>query len=138
MDDDDPIQRMVNLVRWYLSGWHVKPKGVKKPFNPVLGEVFRCNYEFKDNGLMPCIGEQVSHHPPKSALYAECKQKELTLEGWYYPRSKFLGNSAASITEGSLKITFGSRGNEVYTANWPSVYARGVIFGKLIMEMAGK
>ncbi|EFC46120.1 predicted protein [Naegleria gruberi] len=138
MDDDDPIQRMVHLVRWYLSGWHVKPKGVKKPYNPVLGEVFRCNYELRENGLMTCIGEQVSHHPPKSAIYAECKQKELLLEGWYYPRSKFLGNSAASITEGNIKITFGSRGNEVYTATWPSVYARGVIFGKLIMEMAGK
>ncbi|KAL9654308.1 hypothetical protein ABK040_010339 [Willaertia magna] len=137
MDSEDPIERMLNVTRWYLSGWHVKPKGVKKPYNPVLGEIFRCNYELKDGALMSCFGEQVSHHPPKSAIYAECKDKGLVIEGWYYPRSKFLGNSAASITEGILKMTFASKG-EVYTATWPSVYARGVIFGKIIMELSGK
>jgi len=26
----------------YLAGWHIKPKGVKKLYNPVLCEFFRC------------------------------------------------------------------------------------------------
>ena len=26
------------LLRWYLSGWHFKTLGVKKPYNPIVGE----------------------------------------------------------------------------------------------------
>jgi hypothetical protein len=28
---DDPEQRFLQVTRYYLSGWHIKPKGVKKP-----------------------------------------------------------------------------------------------------------
>ena len=35
-DHDDPVDRMLEIVRAYTSGWHVKPKGVKKPYNPIL------------------------------------------------------------------------------------------------------
>jgi hypothetical protein len=137
MDPEDPEARMLEVTKWYLSGWHVKPKGVKKPYNPVLGEIFRCNYELPDGSLMTCCAEQVSHHPPISALYCENQKKGLIIEGWYYPRSKFLGNSAASIAEGLVKITFKER-NEIYSCTWPNIYARGVIFGRLIMEIGGK
>lgn len=137
VDLDDPVDRMVEIVRAYLSGWHVKPRGVKKPYNPILGEIFRCNWELPDGSVLTYFTEQVSHHPPISALYAENIQKGITIEGWYYPRSKFLGNSAASITEGVAKIHF-KKHNEIYVITWPSVYARGIIFGRLLMEMGGK
>lgn len=39
---DDPYQRFKCVLRWYLSGLYRKPKGLKKPYNPVLGETFRC------------------------------------------------------------------------------------------------
>lgn len=65
----DPEQRMIEVTRWYLSGFHVKPKGVKKPYNPVLGEIFRANYVMEDGSIMTYFAEQVSHHPPISALY---------------------------------------------------------------------
>jgi len=136
-DQEDPIDRMLEVVRVYLSGWHVKPRGVKKPYNPILGEVFRCNYELPDGSVLTFFTEQVSHHPPISALYAENIEKGVSIEGWYYPRSKFLGNSAASMTEGYIKINFKNRG-EVYVCTWPNVYARGIIFGRLLMEMGGK
>jgi galactokinase len=29
------------LLRWYLSGWHFKTLGVKKPYNPIVGECAR-------------------------------------------------------------------------------------------------
>jgi hypothetical protein len=37
---DDPVQRFVAVTKFYLSGWHIKPAGVKKPLNPILGETF--------------------------------------------------------------------------------------------------
>jgi oxysterol-binding protein-related protein 8 len=39
-------ERMLIVLRWYLSSWYIRPKGVKKPYNPVLGEVFKCKKYF--------------------------------------------------------------------------------------------
>eukprot|EP00761_Pharyngomonas_kirbyi_P012103 gb/GECH01012130.1/.p1 GENE.gb/GECH01012130.1/~~gb/GECH01012130.1/.p1 ORF type:complete len:390 (+),score=81.33 gb/GECH01012130.1/:1-1170(+) len=132
---DDPLERFLEIVRWYVSGWHVKPKGVKKPYNPVLGEMFQCYYDLpNDNGKLTYLAEQVSHHPPVSAFYGEATKHHITYSGHYYPKSKFTGNSAASVGKGCVKIHF-ERHNETYTATWPSIYARGILLGTLLMEM---
>lgn len=47
---------------------------VSKPFNPMLGET----YEYFEGDLRMII-EQVSHHPPISAFYAECD--DFTIHG---------------------------------------------------------
>lgn len=46
-DQKTPQDRMIQTVRWYLSAFHAGRKtGVaKKPYNPILGEVFRCYYD---------------------------------------------------------------------------------------------
>ena len=28
----DPEERFIRVLTYYLSGWHIKPKGVKKPY----------------------------------------------------------------------------------------------------------
>ena len=28
----DPEERFIRVLMYYLSGWHIKPKGVKKPY----------------------------------------------------------------------------------------------------------
>ncbi|CAO3589084.1 unnamed protein product [Absidia cylindrospora] len=35
----EPLDKFIGVVKYFLSGWHIKPKGVKKPYNPVLGEI---------------------------------------------------------------------------------------------------
>lgn len=37
---------MVQVVKWYLSAFHAGRKGsvAKKPYNPILGEIFRCHW----------------------------------------------------------------------------------------------
>ena len=37
--------RMRKVVKWYLSGLYKKPKGLKKPYNPIIGETFRCYWQ---------------------------------------------------------------------------------------------
>lgn len=34
------------MVKWYLSAFHAGRKGsvAKKPYNPILGEIFRCHW----------------------------------------------------------------------------------------------
>lgn len=125
--------------RWYLGAFHAgRPSEVaKKPYNPILGEFFQCNWNMKDclsaksapaapnesqadnserilqpNGalnivnpdgtLFPWVadknslvflGEQVSHHPPISAFYAEHVNKKISLNAHIWTKSKFLGLS---------------------------------------------
>jgi len=47
---------------------------IHKVFNPILGET----YDYYENDLRLVV-EQVSHHPPVSAIYAECD--DFTFEG---------------------------------------------------------
>jgi len=136
-DEKDPEERMLLVLKWYLSAWYIRPKGVKKPYNPVLNEIFKCNYETEDGSLFTYFAEQVSHHPPISGFFCEHEKSEIFAEGYYAPTSHFMGNSGCSSTEGFMKITV-KKHKETYVCSWPDVYFRGLLFGSLFMEMYGK
>ena len=74
--------------------------GVKKPLNPILGEIFTGYWEYPDNTRGYYISEQTSHHPPKSSYFFMAPDHGIRIDGALVPRSKFLGNSAASMMEG--------------------------------------
>jgi hypothetical protein len=93
----DPLDRLVDVVRYFLSGFHIRPKGVKKPYNPVLGEFFRCRYQLDDASRAFFICEQVSHHPPCSTYFYMNPQRGLKITGTIMPKARFLGNSAGTI-----------------------------------------
>lgn len=112
----------------FILNLDVRPKGVKKPYNPVLGEIFRCKWNFDNKTEGYFVSEQVSHHPPMSAYYFTSPENNITICGEIRPTSKFLGNSAATIMGGHSKIKFTNR-NEEYHITHPNVYARGIIFG---------
>ncbi|CAG0889302.1 unnamed protein product [Darwinula stevensoni] len=86
---ETPKDRLVAVLRWYLSAFHAGRKGeiAKKPYNPILGEIFRCYWNIPGtenevskegdvvaDGPFPgatqnqlsFVAEQVSHHPPDS------------------------------------------------------------------------
>ena len=123
---DDPIQRFVEVMRFYMSGWHVRPSGVRKPLNPILGEFFAGYWEMPNNTTALYIAEQVSHHPPISAYVYYSPENNIRIDGVLKPRSKFLGNSAASIMEGATIATLLNR-NEQYVLTQPNMYARYVL-----------
>lgn len=131
----DPLVRFLDVVRYFLSGWHIKPKGVKKPYNPVLGEIFRCKYKYKDGTEAIYLAEQVSHHPPISAYYYGSPDHGVYIQGDLRPKSRFLGNSAATLMEGENHIIFTHLHNERYDITMPNVYARGILFGKMVLEL---
>ncbi|KAI7900434.1 uncharacterized protein BX663DRAFT_517565 [Cokeromyces recurvatus] len=131
----DSLIRFLDVVKYFLSGWHIKPKGVKKPYNPVLGEIFRCKYMYHNGTEAIYIAEQVSHHPPISAFYYGSPDNSVYIYGDLRPKSKFLGNSAATLMEGENHIIFTHLHNEHYEITMPNVYARGILFGKMILEL---
>ena len=110
-------------------------QGVKKPYNPVLGELFRCEWTYANGTRAFYLAEQVTHHPPSSAYVYASPENGILIQGEIHPKSKFLGNSAATIMEGGSRISLASHPNEVYEITNPNVYARGILFGTMFMEL---
>ncbi|XP_063704388.1 oxysterol-binding protein-related protein 8 isoform X4 [Culicoides brevitarsis] len=134
---DDPFQRMKTVVQWYLSGFYKKPKGLKKPYNPILGETFRCYWEHPNGSRTFYISEQVSHHPPVSAFYVTNRQAGFCISCSILAKSKFYGNSTSAILDGTATLTLLPRG-ESYTLTIPYAHCKGILMGTLSMELGGK
>ncbi|XP_055619826.1 oxysterol-binding protein-related protein 9 isoform X2 [Toxorhynchites rutilus septentrionalis] len=148
-DLDDPRERMIQVVRWYLSAYHAGRKSsvAKKPYNPILGEIFQCHWDTPemptgddntnvevDDGPVPwCrrnqltfIAEQVSHHPPISAFYAEHYNKKISFAAHVWTKSKFLGLSIGVHNIGQGTVTLCDL-NEEYIVTFPNGYGRSIL-----------
>lgn len=108
-DIDDPVARFVAVIKFYMSGWHIRPPGVKKPLNPILGEIFTGYWDYEDGTKGYYISEQTCHHPPKSSYYFAVPHHNIRVDGALKPRSKFLGNSVGSFMEGVAILRFTNR-----------------------------
>ncbi|KAJ8271456.1 hypothetical protein COCON_G00103150 [Conger conger] len=136
--EESPYCRMKQVLRWYLSGFYKKPKGLKKPYNPILGEVFRCCWLHpQTDSATFYIAEQVSHHPPISAFYV-CNRKDgFCINGSILAKSKFYGNSLSAILDGKARLVFLSR-EEEYVISMPYAHCKGILYGTMTLELGGK
>uniref|UniRef100_A0A672I1F9 Oxysterol-binding protein n=1 Tax=Salarias fasciatus TaxID=181472 RepID=A0A672I1F9_SALFA len=138
-EQPEPKERMVQVVKWYLSAFHAGRKGsvAKKPYNPILGEVFYCHWDLPEtvsDGPVPwsspnsvCfVAEQVSHHPPISAFYAECLSKKIQFNAHIWTKSKFLGMSIGvhNIGQGCVSCL---EHDEHYILTFPNGYGRSIL-----------
>ncbi|XP_043942010.1 oxysterol-binding protein-related protein 9 isoform X2 [Protopterus annectens] len=145
-DQKDPKDRMVQVVKWYLSAFHAGRKGsvAKKPYNPILGEIFLCHWDipgFENENVEPVaegpvpwaaknnvsfVAEQVSHHPPISAFYAECYCKRIQFNAHIWTKSKFLGMSIGvhNIGQGCVSCL---DYDEHYILTFPNGYGRSIL-----------
>ncbi|XP_052245165.1 oxysterol-binding protein-related protein 8-like isoform X3 [Dreissena polymorpha] len=135
---EDPYTRMKSVVKWYLSGFYKKPKGLKKPYNPIIGETLRCFWEHPQTSSRTFyIAEQLSHHPPITGFYVTNRKDGFNISGSILAKSKFYGNSLSAILEGTAKLTFLKRGEDYYIT-MPYAHCKGILIGTLTMEMGGK
>jgi len=101
-----------------------------------LGEFFRCRYDYPNGTQGFYIAEQVSHHPPISAFYYVSPVNKVAIVGELRPKSKFLGNSVSTTMEGESRITLMDRPEDAeYVLTMPNMYARGILFGKMVIEL---
>eukprot|EP00096_Caligus_rogercresseyi_P004302 TRINITY_DN18515_c0_g1_i1.p1 TRINITY_DN18515_c0_g1~~TRINITY_DN18515_c0_g1_i1.p1 ORF type:complete len:730 (-),score=209.52 TRINITY_DN18515_c0_g1_i1:163-2292(-) len=157
-EGSSPEERMVGVLRWYLTSFHAGRRSsiAKKPYNPILGETFYCHWELPEEdggssssklsseGPLPwCkeddlvfVAEQVSHHPPISAFYAEHKKKRISVNAHIYTKSSFLGMSIAVHNVGQGVIKLLDHGEE-YVATFPTGYGRSILTVPWI-ELGGK
>ncbi|KAL0118802.1 hypothetical protein PUN28_009458 [Cardiocondyla obscurior] len=151
-DMPTPRERMVQVIRWYLCSFHAGRKSgvAKKPYNPILGEIFRCHWNIpnvnpSDNAAEPInklasdgpvpwckenqlafVAEQVSHHPPVSAFYAEHVGKKISFGAHVWTKSKFLGLSIGVHNVGKGWVNVLQHGEE-YVLTFPNGYGRSIL-----------
>nr|XP_025046075.1 oxysterol-binding protein-related protein 10 [Pelodiscus sinensis] len=161
-----PEERIICFVEYYLTAFHEGRKGAvaKKPYNPIIGESFHCSWDvpndkvksFRTNSAsviskdqtkelgqdqsvcykLRFVAEQVSHHPPVSCFYCECKEKGMCVNTHVWTKSKFLGMSigVSMVGEGVLYLM---EHEEEYVFTLPSAYARSILTIPWV-ELGGK
>ncbi|KAK8398741.1 hypothetical protein O3P69_004086 [Scylla paramamosain] len=147
-DANTPEERMQEVVKWYLTSIHVGRNGsvAKKPYNPIIGEVFHCSWKVPRDNCPALDGddvpegrtdskkyitikfsaEQVSHHPPVSAFFFECPEKQLSINAHIWTKSKFMGMSVGVNLVGDITLVLG-KVRESYSLAMPSAYARSIL-----------
>ncbi|KAI9314604.1 hypothetical protein BX666DRAFT_2029475 [Dichotomocladium elegans] len=134
----DPAERMLAVTRWFMSTlWGsyasrcTNGQHEKKPYNPILGEQFRCKL-----GDVDCICEQVCHHPPISAFYLQNEKAGVSLNGHCGQKSRFKGTSI-KVEQVGRAVLYLKGYDEQYVIDFPDLMIRGFLTGAAYLELSG-
>ncbi len=184
-DFETPFERARQVVRAFLGGF-LQMRGrrnlARKPYNPVLGEFFRCVWDVDkraesnvhakpltlmslprrktersrtptaesntsevlratdQSGLLQAdsdkfnvIAEQVSHHPPISAFYAECPKAGVLVQATMHVKAEpdlrlsFKPLKGVKIRHNGRIDIIDSKNGEKYTMGFPDAYCSNVL-----------
>uniref|UniRef100_A0AC34F5K1 Oxysterol-binding protein n=1 Tax=Panagrolaimus sp. ES5 TaxID=591445 RepID=A0AC34F5K1_9BILA len=103
VDEDDATKRLALVTIFALSSYSTIGKRTTKPFNPMLGETF--DFDRRNDLGWKSVAEQVSHHPPTSALAAE-SDHGWSLNQSYTFTTKVKGRSLCMTPIGGTYIKF--------------------------------
>ncbi|KAK7281164.1 hypothetical protein RIF29_08900 [Crotalaria pallida] len=112
-----PLDRLISVVAWSISTTRPLIFGVA-PYNPILGETHHVS-----KGNLNVLLEQVSHHPPVSALHATDEKENIEMIWCQYPVPKFNGASVEAQVHGKRKLKLLNHG-ETYEMNSPNLFIR--------------
>lgn len=121
--------RMAYLTAFTISAYATTLNRTMKPFNPILGET----YELECEGFR-LISEQVSHHPPVTALH--CTHPDFEFYGSLEPKTKFKANYMHVNCDGTLHVNL-LRWNEEYTWTKPNTSVHNIIIGQIYVDHHG-
>ncbi|XP_078151106.1 oxysterol-binding protein-related protein 4C-like [Carex rostrata] len=121
-------ERFASVVAWSISTTRPAIFGLA-PFNPILGETHHVS-----RGNLNVLLEQVSHHPPVSALHATDSEENIELVWSQHSVPKFYGTSVEAVIHGKRQLWLKSH-NEKYEMNAPNLVIR--ILPKPCMEWSG-
>lgn len=128
--EENPGIRIGLIAVFAVSGYSVTSHRHMKPFNPLLGETF----ELETDGFR-LISEQVSHHPPVSALH--CDHPVYTFTAQTQITTAFKGAYLLMHPIGFQRVHLKSY-NETYTWNKPNSSVHNIIFGKMYVDHHGE
>ncbi|KNC82798.1 hypothetical protein SARC_04931 [Sphaeroforma arctica JP610] len=126
--------QMLYVAAFAASTYSSTSHRVGKPFNPLLGETYELVL-----GSNRLVCEQVSHHPPISAIHAEGETYEI--HGWSDVKTKFWGKSMEVLQRGGQHLRFKSPDSTVpghhYSWNKVTTSVNNIIIGKLWLDNHG-
>lgn len=137
---DDEVERMIAFVKWFISYLNASfsrrvPKGEweKKPYNPVLGEQWKMQWEdLNGSGETDVVIEQVSHHPPVTGFNISNEKHGIVLNGHTGQKTRFSSTSLIVDQVGQSVLTLKNRGNETYLMTCPSITVNGIWYAGML------
>lgn len=125
------IEKMAYVAAFACSVYANVPGRFWKPFNPLLGETFE--FINKEQGYS-VVCEQVSHHPPVSALHAESDEWVFWEE--YQLDTRFRGMYVKIIPTGTVHLKF-KKDNCHYSWTKPETKIHNIVIGTLWVDHDG-
>ncbi|XP_018495471.2 oxysterol-binding protein-related protein 2 [Galendromus occidentalis] len=129
-NSDDPVNRMELVTAFIVSTLSSNLDRLNKPFNPLLGETYELQ---REDYKIVC--EQVSHHPPISALHME--SPSVIFEANLCPKLRFSGTQIIIKPEGRMSLTL-KRLQETYSWSHVNCVVHNILVGKLWFEQNGQ
>ncbi|KAL9260636.1 Oxysterol-binding protein-related protein [Drosera capensis] len=113
-EGNSPLERMIRVVAWSIST--VRPAHPDAaPLNPILGETHHVS-----RGTLNVLLEQVSHHPPVTALHATDDSSKIELVWCQNFLPKFQGTGIETEVHSKRKLYLLEKG-EFYQMNFPNL-----------------
>ncbi|CAL1414063.1 unnamed protein product [Linum trigynum] len=110
----DALERFTRVVGWSISTNRPAIFGVA-PYNPVLGETHHVSSRSLNVRL-----EQVSHHPPATALHATDRVHGIDMLWFHRPIPRFHGTRVEVEVQGKRRLKLVEHG-ETYVMNSPNL-----------------
>jgi len=137
--------KTLKIISWLLFNWKNTARKtfyLVKPYNPILGEIFKCHWINEDGSKTTYISEQVCHHPPISAFYSYNNQLNITFEGWCEPKINLSINSASSYPNGNFRIILHGENkdkDEIYSiTKFPNLICNNIFYGQINIDIGGE
>eukprot|EP00128_Syssomonas_multiformis_P012565 Colp12_sorted_trinity150504_noHs@28951 len=130
-DEKDPLLRITYIAAFSVSAYSTTHRS-GKPFNPLLGETYELVYP---EGKWRFVAEQVSHHPPVTAMH--CESEKWIFWQDYKLDSKFRGQYLKVTPQGVLHLKLKTTG-EHYTWKKPETTIHNIILGSLWIDHEGE
>ncbi|KAK3988802.1 hypothetical protein QBC44DRAFT_96879 [Cladorrhinum sp. PSN332] len=137
-------KRALLVLKWFLTSLRAQlyvggsPKGVsiKKPLNAFLGELFLASWtDDEHKATTELVAEQVSHHPPITAMHISDKANGVRADG--YARVEMTFNGNVNIRQVGHAVFHVDKYNEDHLVPLPDVKIRGFLSGCMYPEITG-
>lgn len=132
----DPYERLMYVAAGVVSHYSSTLGRVNKPFNPLLGETFELVLPSKGKG-MRFVSEQVSHHPPISAGYAEGAGNSWKYYNAMELKNKFWGKSLEIFPTGLNHIEIPEYGDH-YVFEHVTTCVHNIVVGRMWLDNYGE
>ncbi|CAG9330446.1 unnamed protein product [Blepharisma stoltei] len=127
--ENDPQLRLALVACFAVSVYANGTNRTMKPFNPLLGET----YELETKGFR-LISEQVSHHPPVSAMH--CEHLKYIYWGNTEVKTHFKGTYIQAVPHGIFHLVL-KETNDHIVWHKPKTNIYNIIMGKIYIDNSG-